>query len=328
MGAMNPSVLQAVVRPHRMWRRLGAGAKFAVYTRLSVQTAIVGLGVGVVMLFLFGRRSPDVTTTAWQAALVTVLAVSLTAVSVAVTESRPEFTTVARTPRPQLVVVGVVLSAVVYVAGLLMYVRGDGGVALTGTFLVMLFFVLAPIGVLPWIPYRWPVALVLTVVASIVMWSSLAWFPAFFGTFMLGTTAVSAWTVDLAKQLDRARVAESALQVSEERLRFSQELHDTLGQRLAAMSVKAELARALVKRGDGRADAELAELQELARASVTEMHEVVEGYRAMNLSTEVEGPVSCWTAPGCGWRSPASRRRCPRPCVMWRRGWCGRGRRT
>ncbi|MDN6510459.1 MAG: histidine kinase, partial [Corynebacterium sp.] len=77
--------------------------------------------------------------------------------------------------------------------------------------------------------------------------------------------------------------------VSEERLRFSQELHDTLGQRLAAMSLKAELARALVARGDERADGELAQLQELARTSVTEMHEVVDGYRAVNLSTEVDG---------------------------------------
>jgi len=107
--------------------------------------------------------------------------------------------------------------------------------------------------------------------------------------FLLMTTLLSAWTVNIAKQLDRARITESALQVSEERLRFAQELHDTLGQRLAAISVKTELARALAARGDDRLDAELAELQSLAHASVTEMHDVVEGYRTVNLSTEITG---------------------------------------
>jgi two-component system sensor histidine kinase DesK len=112
---------------------------------------------------------------------------------------------------------------------------------------------------------------------------------ALFIPFFLMTTLLSVWTVNIAKQLDRARITESALQVSEERLRFAQELHDTLGQRLAAISVKTELARALAVRGDDRLDAELAELQSLASASVTEMHDVVEGYRTVNLSTEITG---------------------------------------
>lgn len=289
MEHMNPSLLQSVTRPHRMWRRLGAGSKLAMYTRLSMQIAILGLGVAAIILTITGPRRNDVTPADWQTALVVLATILMTGLVVAVTETRPEFTTVPRNPRPRLLLATAVFSAALLASGLLMFVWGDPGTALNGLFLIMVAYVMAPLGVLPWVPFRWPVTIAITALTMIVVWPELGWAPVLFAVFLLATTTISAWTVDLAKQLDRARVAESALQVSEERLRFSQELHDTLGQRLAAMSVKAELARALARRGDDRVDGELAELQELARTSVTEMHEVVEGYRAVNLSTEVEG---------------------------------------
>lgn len=61
MEHMNPSLLQSVTRPHRMWRRLGAGSKLAVYTRLSMQIAILGLGVAAIILTITGPRRNDVT---------------------------------------------------------------------------------------------------------------------------------------------------------------------------------------------------------------------------------------------------------------------------
>ncbi|MGO1555236.1 MAG: sensor histidine kinase, partial [Candidatus Corynebacterium faecigallinarum] len=120
-------------------------------------------------------------------------------------------------------------------------------------------------------------------------WSELQWWPMFWSTLLLSTSTLSAWTVNIAKELERSRLTESALQVSEERLRFAQELHDTLGQRLAAVSIKAELARALAARGDDRLDEELAELQSLVRDSTTEMREVIDGYRTVTLASEIQG---------------------------------------
>lgn len=285
---MNPTVLQSVTSPRRTWRELGAGAKLAVYTRLSMHSAIIGIGVVAIVLPLL-NLNPDVSLSGRQQMLIIGLALVLMAVTVVITESRPEFNTRTRPQTGRLLPAAAVLSFAVWGTGLLMYLLGDGSMALTGIFLVLVAITLAPLGVLPWLRWPWPVTLVLTTVTAVLMWSDLMWWPMFWGTFLLCTSTLSAWTVNIAKQLDRARLTESALQVSEERLRFSQELHDTLGQRLAAMSVKAELARALAKRGDDRLDGELAELQELARTSVTEMHEVVDGYRAVNLSTEVEG---------------------------------------
>ncbi len=288
MESMNPTVLQSVTSPRRTWRGLGAGAKLAVYTRLSVQSAVLAFGVLAVLLPVLAARRGGVLGTVQQA-VVAGCALVLVVAGLVIVEWRPEFNTRPRRRSEGLVAATAAVSAVVWSAGMVMYATGDGATALTGMSLAFTTVMLTPLTVLAWLPWRWTVTVLFSLATSVLMWREVNWLPLFFGTFLLCTSTLSAWTVGIAKELDRARLTESALQVSEERLRFSQELHDTLGQRLAAMSVKAELARALARRGDGRLDGELAELQELARTSVTEMHEVVDGYRAVNLSTEVEG---------------------------------------
>lgn len=285
---MNPTVLQSVTSPRRTWRELGAGAKLAVYTRLSMESAVLSFGVLAVLLPLLAVRQEKVFGPLQLGAIIGA-ALVLVVAGLVIIERRPEFNTRPRRPTQRLVVASAGFSAFVWGGGTAMYVVGDGPTAMTGMCLAFIAVTLAPLAVLAWLPWHWTVTVVLSTVTSVIMWQDVRWLPMFFATFLLCTSTLSAWTVNIAKQLDRARLTESALQVSEERLRFSQELHDTLGQRLAAMSVKAELARALAKRGDDRLDGELAELQELARTSVTEMHEVVDGYRAVNLSTEVEG---------------------------------------
>jgi two-component system sensor histidine kinase DesK len=288
MDRMNPTVLQSVTSPRRTWRGLGAGAKLAVYTRLSMQSAVLAFGVLAVLLPLLANRREGVFDAA-QLAVIVVAVLVLVVAGLVIVEWRPEFNTRPRRRTQGLVTVTAVFIAVVWGGGVVTYVVGEGSTALTGMCLAFAAVTLAPLTVLAWLPWRWTVTVSLSLVTSVLMWQEMSWLPMFFATFLLCTSTLSAWTVGIAKELDRARLTESSLQVSEERLRFSQELHDTLGQRLAAMSVKAELARALAKRGDRRLDGELAELQELARMSVTEMHEVVDGYRAVNLSTEVEG---------------------------------------
>ncbi len=119
-----------------------------------------------------------------------------------------------------------------------------------------------------------------------------------FTVFVVGTSRVSVWSSKMVKEIDRARNLESRLQVSEERLRFAQELHDTLGQHLAAMSVKTELAIALDKKGDPRITEELLQLQKLIRLSRTDMGQVVEGYRGIDPKRELEGACSLLSSAG------------------------------
>lgn len=119
-----------------------------------------------------------------------------------------------------------------------------------------------------------------------------------FTVFVVGISRVSMWSSKTVKELDRARNLESQLQVSDQRLRFAQELHDTLGQHLAAMSVKTELAIALDKKGDPRITEELLELQKLIRLSRTDMGQVVEGYRGIDPKRELDGARALLSSVG------------------------------
>ncbi|MGP5038597.1 sensor histidine kinase [Corynebacterium variabile] len=277
------------VNPFRMWRDLDGGAKLAVYTRLSLEAMVVFFGLYIVAVVAFTDN--DANPPAWLTALDIVASLLLLVAGVAVLELRTEFTTAPRREMrrvvPWLLPTATVLGASCWVVGLLLMLSGSDGISDGGLPLIVVSLFIMPLAVMPWLPYHWPVTVVAAVVTAVVLGEM--WWMSLFIPFFLMTTLLSAWTVNIAKQLDRARITESALQVSEERLRFAQELHDTLDQRLAAISVKTELARALAARGDDRLDAELAELQSLAQASVAEMHDVVEGYRTVNLSTEITG---------------------------------------
>ena len=71
-------------------------------------------------------------------------------------------------------------------------------------------------------------------------------------------------------------------------MRFSQELHDSLGQHLAAMSLKTQLAVTLYeKNGDG-VKGELHELEKLVRIMREDLHHVVAGYRNLYPSRELD----------------------------------------
>ncbi|MGP5081914.1 sensor histidine kinase [Corynebacterium variabile] len=277
------------VNPFRMWRDLDGGAKLAVYTRLSLEAMVVFFGLYIVAVVAFTDN--DANPPAWLTVLDIMASLLLLVAGVAVLELRTEFTTAPRREMrrvvPWLLPTATVLGASCWVVGLLLMLSGSDGISDGGLPLIVVSLFIMPLAVMPWLPYHWPVTVVAAVVTAVVLGEM--WWMSLFIPFFLMTTLLSAWTVNIAKQLDRARITESALQVSEERLRFAQELHDTLGQRLAAISVKTELARALAARGDDRLDAELAELQSLAQASVAEMHDVVEGYRTVNLSTEITG---------------------------------------
>ena len=282
------------VNPFRTWRTLGGGAKLAVYTRLSLDAMVVFFGLYVVVVVMF--VDTDVTPPVWLSTVDIVASLLLIAVGVAVLEFRPEFSTAPRRAVLWLLPAATVLGASCWLAGILLTLSGNDEVSAGGAPLVVMSLFVVPLAVLPWLPYHWPVAAAATVVTALVLGGN--WWMALFIPFFLMTTLLSAWTVSVARQLDRARITESALQVSEERLRFAQELHDTVGQRLAAMSVKTELARALAARGDDRLDAELADLQSLTRTTVAEMHDVVEGYRTADLATELRSARDLLTSAG------------------------------
>lgn len=99
---------------------------------------------------------------------------------------------------------------------------------------------------------------------------------------------LTVWSVGVVKELYRTQGLQSQLKVQEERLRFAQELHDSLGQRLAAMSLKTQLAISLHGKDSSRTDGELRELEKLVRLMRRDLHQVVTGYRTLNPKSELE----------------------------------------
>ncbi|WP_019355071.1 sensor histidine kinase [Streptomyces sp. AA1529] len=108
----------------------------------------------------------------------------------------------------------------------------------------------------------------------------------------------SAWYLAVMRELDGAREAQAQLAVAEERLRFSRDLHDVMGRDLSVIALKSELATQLARRDAASAAEQMREVQELARASQTEVRAVVRGYRETGLETELAGARAVLRAAG------------------------------
>ncbi|TDD65909.1 two-component sensor histidine kinase [Actinomadura darangshiensis] len=117
---------------------------------------------------------------------------------------------------------------------------------------------------------------------------------------------VTVWLVHVVQELREARAEMARSAVGEERLRFARDLHDVLGHSLQAVALRAEVAERFVERDDGRVRKELTEIQTMARDAVRDVREVVRGYRATSLRTELDGMSAVLRAAGI---------RCERPEV-------------
>ncbi len=95
------------------------------------------------------------------------------------------------------------------------------------------------------------------------------------------------WFWDLLVQAEQGRAAQARLAATEERLRFARDVHDLLGHQLSVIALKAELAERLVGVDGDRARTEAAEVRRLAAATLTELREVVHGYRRVDLREQL-----------------------------------------
>ncbi|HET7465705.1 MAG TPA: sensor histidine kinase [Candidatus Dormibacteraeota bacterium] len=89
-------------------------------------------------------------------------------------------------------------------------------------------------------------------------------------------------------ELLAAREEIARLAVSEERLRFARDMHDVVGQGLAMIVLKSELAaRQLPADADDSVRQELSEVVAVARKSLNDVREAVTGYRRPTLPGEI-----------------------------------------
>lgn len=100
-------------------------------------------------------------------------------------------------------------------------------------------------------------------------------------------------------ELEVAREEIARLAVSEERLRFARDVHDLLGQSLAMIVLKSELAaRQLPADADDSLRQELRDVARAARGSLNDLREAVAGYRRPTLQAEVSSARTALRAAG------------------------------
>ncbi|NRQ34210.1 hypothetical protein HII36_20485 [Nonomuraea sp. NN258] len=102
----------------------------------------------------------------------------------------------------------------------------------------------------------------------------------------------------LVAQVEQARGEMARLAVTRERLRVARDLHDLLGHDLSAMTMKSELAYRLLPGAVDRAQAQVAEVLDIARQAVAGVRAVASGYRHMSLAAEVDSAMSTLSAAG------------------------------
>ncbi len=130
--------------------------------------------------------------------------------------------------------------------------------------------------------------------------------------FRLGAFAVPivlVWLIGSSVLTEAANLRESArlrvdnvrierLATLGERERIARDLHDLLGHTLTGIVVRAQLIRKVAPSDPGRAAAEAAHVEQLAREALTEVRAAVSGWRHHALHTEVDVARDVLTAAG------------------------------
>ncbi|MGI5489185.1 sensor histidine kinase [Microtetraspora malaysiensis] len=102
------------------------------------------------------------------------------------------------------------------------------------------------------------------------------------------------------RELQRTREELARAAVTEERLRFSRDLHDLLGHTLSVIVVKAEAVRRLAPRDVDAAAAQAADIERIGREALTEVRAAVTGYRGRGLAAELDSARTALADAGIG----------------------------
>lgn len=118
-------------------------------------------------------------------------------------------------------------------------------------------------------------------------------------TLALWGSWFTAWNLRVLLELQRVYVDHAELQLANERLRISRDLHDVFGRTLATIALKSELASELIRRGsDERAADEMAAVRQLADSAGTEVRRVIRGELHPTWETELAGAQSLLQSAG------------------------------
>jgi two-component system sensor histidine kinase DesK len=158
--------------------------------------------------------------------------------------------------------------------------------------------------------YAWPVVLLCVAAALALPRLIDGWEPNDDLAVSVFVAGLAVWGVvqiiQRNAQLAAAHAEIARLAVADERNRFARDLHDLLGHSLTVVSVKAELAGRLVRIAPERAEAEMADVQRLAREALTDVRAAVSGYRGVSLDAELAAARTALDSAGIEADLPSS----------------------
>jgi two-component system sensor histidine kinase DesK len=112
--------------------------------------------------------------------------------------------------------------------------------------------------------------------------------PAVVFTLMIGGVNIYQHDIGLKrKELILSQQEVRHLARTSERERIARDLHDLIGHTFSVITLKAELANKLLDKDVDRARAEISALETISRDALSQVREVVTGYRTSDLSTEL-----------------------------------------
>ncbi|MEU4649192.1 sensor histidine kinase [Nocardia fluminea] len=283
------------MRATAWWHELSGSAKFRLYSRVTFQAAIVVLVVALAI-------AAD---SVWSVLVIVVGGIA----AMGAVEAQPDFATVPGVvARPWTLPVAVAtLGALWVTSGIVVRLAADEAIDDGARTVGVSAALLALFSVIPFARHKWWILVGLSVATPLVVSAkslSLGLEGAatllLTGVFAIVLTRLTVWGLGVVDELERAKGVEAQLQVAEERLRFSRDLHDVVGRGFSAVAVKSELAVALSRAGDtDRAVAEMEDVRTLAVESMGQMRTLVRGYRNIDLRGEVAGARSLLSAAGC-----------------------------
>ncbi|GAB3129526.1 hypothetical protein GCM10027289_12170 [Tsukamurella serpentis] len=265
--------------------------KYRLYTRLILQSVLIFV---VVMVFIGGART-------WPTIGVIVAGLA----AIAGIEAQPDLALLASAAQRRLAWRFAVAGAVtVWLTSVIVAQVADPETGQDAAVAASTTFLMASVGVIPFLPGRWIILIAGAIATSAATHGGFA--PRVLivlialGTFLLWTTRSTAWGMRVLAELEDGKRAAAELEVAQERLRFSRDLHDVVGRAFSAIAVKSELAATLTRSGAAdRAAAEMDEVHALAVSSMEDARALVRGYRGIDLTTEVAGARSLLAAAGC-----------------------------
>ena len=143
-----------------------------------------------------------------------------------------------------------------------------------------------------------PLKYAMTILVSLLVWiASISWFfsfemyfyqPALIFTLIVGILNIYQFALHQNKQeLILSRKETQRLAQVAERERIARDLHDLIGHTFSVITIKADLAGRLLDKDLEKARIEIKQLENISRDALSQVREVVSGYRTSDLLSEL-----------------------------------------